>query len=106
MISNNIEIQVLCDACGDITLIQLSCVPADAVIHPCTYGQFQVVDLKINPIGWISLNMTVGNIEYRMPKVRICTQPPFLLILGFDSQQQFQTRCIYDSNGAICISTP
>ncbi|GFW53667.1 uncharacterized protein TNCV_4815681 [Trichonephila clavipes] len=62
VINNSIEIQALCDACGDITIIQQSCIPADAVIHPWTDGQFQVVDHKINPIGWISLNLSVGKI--------------------------------------------
>ncbi|GFW21965.1 hypothetical protein TNCV_4822471 [Trichonephila clavipes] len=50
VINNSIEIQVLCDPCADITIIQQCCIPADAVIHPLTDGQFQVVDPKINPI--------------------------------------------------------
>ncbi|GBM29939.1 hypothetical protein AVEN_111242-1 [Araneus ventricosus] len=41
-----------------------------------------------------------------MPNVGICTQLPYSLILGFDWQQQVQSRCIYDSNGSLCISTP
>ncbi|GFX64540.1 uncharacterized protein TNCV_2811651 [Trichonephila clavipes] len=106
MINNSIEIQVLCDPYADITIIQQSCIPADAVIHPWTDGQFQVVDPKINPIGWISLNLSVGKIVHTMPKVGICTHLPFPLILGFDWQQQVQVRCTYDSNGALCISTP
>ncbi|GFS68078.1 uncharacterized protein TNCV_1362961 [Trichonephila clavipes] len=60
VIKNSIEIQALYDPCADITLIQQSCIPADAVIHPWTDGQFQVVEHKINPIGWISLNLSVG----------------------------------------------
>ncbi|GFV68785.1 putative gypsy-29-i dr [Trichonephila clavipes] len=96
----------LCDPCSDITIIQQSCIPADAVIHPWTDGQFQVVDYKINPIGRISLNLSVGNIVHTMPKVEICTHLPFPLILGFNWQQQVQARCTYDSNGALCISTP
>ncbi|GFX82098.1 hypothetical protein TNCV_398281 [Trichonephila clavipes] len=39
-----------------------------------------------------------------MPKVGICTHLPFSLILRFDWQQQ--VRCTYDSNDALCISTP
>ncbi|GFS28923.1 down syndrome cell adhesion molecule-like protein Dscam2 [Trichonephila inaurata madagascariensis] len=50
--------------------------------------------------------MAVGNIEHMMLKVGICTQPPFPLILGFDWLQQVQPRGTYDSNGALCISTP
>ncbi|GFX95061.1 retrovirus-related Pol polyprotein from transposon 17.6 [Trichonephila clavipes] len=50
VINNSIEIQALCDPCADITIIQQSCIPADAVVHPWTDGQFQVVDHKINPI--------------------------------------------------------
>ncbi|GFR24708.1 uncharacterized protein TNCT_504021 [Trichonephila clavata] len=92
MINNNIEIQALCDPSTDITIIQQSCVPADAVIHPWTDGQLQVVDHKLNPIGWISVNITVGNIEHTMPKVGICTQLSFPLIFGFDWQQQVQAR--------------
>ncbi|GFT37622.1 uncharacterized protein TNCV_67021 [Trichonephila clavipes] len=106
VINNSIEIQALCDPCADITIIQQSCIPADAVIHPLTDGQFQVVDHKINPIGWISLNLSVGNIVHTMPKDGICTHLPFPRILGFDWQQQVQARCTYDSNGALCISTP
>ncbi|GFV17211.1 hypothetical protein TNCV_4557941 [Trichonephila clavipes] len=34
VINNSIEIQALCDPCADITIIQQSCIPADAVIHP------------------------------------------------------------------------
>ncbi|GFQ83028.1 uncharacterized protein TNCT_302501 [Trichonephila clavata] len=41
-----------------------------------------------------------------MPKIRICTQLQFKLILGFDWQQQVQTRCTYKPNGSLCISTP
>ncbi|GFY34953.1 retrovirus-related Pol polyprotein from transposon 297 [Trichonephila clavipes] len=41
-----------------------------------------------------------------MPKVGICNHLPFPLILGFDWQQQVQARCTYNSNGALCISTP
>ncbi|GFS61180.1 uncharacterized protein TNCV_3104471 [Trichonephila clavipes] len=106
VINNSIKIQVLCDPCADITIIQQSCIPADAVIHPWTDGQFQVVDHKINPIGWISLNLSVDNIVHTMPKVGICTHLLFPLILGFDWQQQVQARCTYDYNGALCISTP
>ncbi|GFW77450.1 hypothetical protein TNCV_2498431 [Trichonephila clavipes] len=106
VVNNSIEIQALCDPCADITIIQQSCIPADAVIHPWTDGQFQVVDHKINPISWISLNLSVGKIVHTMPKVGICTHLPFPLILGFDWQQQVQARCTYDSNGALCISTP
>ncbi|GFT93339.1 uncharacterized protein TNCV_1483821 [Trichonephila clavipes] len=96
----------LCDPCADITIIQQSCIPADAVIHPWTDGLFQAVDHKINPIGWIFLNLSVGNIVHTMPKVGICTHLPFPLILGFDWQQKVQARCTYDSNSALCISTP
>ncbi|GFX53017.1 uncharacterized protein TNCV_3228851 [Trichonephila clavipes] len=106
MINNSIESQALRDPCADITIIQQSCIPADAIIHPWTDGQFQVVDHKINPIGWISLNLSVGKIVHTMPKVGICTNLPFPLILGFDWQQQVQDRCTYDSNGALCISSP
>ncbi|GFW90175.1 putative gypsy-29-i dr [Trichonephila clavipes] len=63
VINNSIEIQALCVPCADITIIQQSCIPADAVIHPWTDGQFQVVDHKINPIEWISLNLSVRNIH-------------------------------------------
>ncbi|GFX28114.1 uncharacterized protein TNCV_424411 [Trichonephila clavipes] len=41
-----------------------------------------------------------------MPKVGICTHLPFPLILGFNWQQQVQAICTYDSNSALCISTP
>ncbi|GFV66505.1 uncharacterized protein TNCV_2271681 [Trichonephila clavipes] len=41
-----------------------------------------------------------------MPKIGICTQLPFKLILGFDWQQQVQARCTYDPNGSLYISTP
>ncbi|GFY31267.1 retrovirus-related Pol polyprotein from transposon opus [Trichonephila clavipes] len=96
----------LCDPCAYITIIQQPCIPADAVIHPWTDGQFQAVDHKINPIDWISLNLSVGKIVHTMPKVGICTHLPFPLILGLDWQQQVQARCTYDSNGALCFSTP
>ncbi|GFT68204.1 putative gypsy-29-i dr [Nephila pilipes] len=106
IINNDTEIQALCDPCADITVIQESCVPSDTVIHPWNDGQFQVVDHEIKPIGWISLNIIVGNVEHMMPKIGICTQLPFKLILGFDWQQQVQARCTYDPNGSLCISTP
>ncbi|GFW30006.1 retrovirus-related Pol polyprotein from transposon 17.6 [Trichonephila clavipes] len=41
VINNSIEIQALRDPCADITIIQQSCILADAVIHPWTDGQFQ-----------------------------------------------------------------
>ncbi|GFS68750.1 uncharacterized protein NPIL_139131 [Nephila pilipes] len=100
------EIQALCDPCPDITVIQESCVPSDIVIHPWNDGKFQVVDHEIKPIGWISLNIIIGNVEHMMPKIGICTQLPFKLILGFHWQQQVQARCTYDPNGSLCISTP
>ncbi|GFS53857.1 putative gypsy-29-i dr [Nephila pilipes] len=106
IINNDTEIQALCDPCADITVIQESCVPSDIVIHPWNDGQFQVVDHEIKPIGWISLNIIVGKVEHMMPKIGICTQLPFKLILGFDWQQQVQSRCTYDPNGSLCISTP
>ncbi|GFS82808.1 uncharacterized protein NPIL_110221, partial [Nephila pilipes] len=106
IINNDTEIQALCDPCADITVIQESCIPSDIVIHPWNDGQFQVVDYEIKPIGWISLNIIVGNVENMMPKIGICTQLPFKLILGFDWQQQVQARCTYDPNGSLCISTP
>ncbi|KAF8792329.1 Retrovirus-related Pol polyprotein like [Argiope bruennichi] len=106
IINNDTEIQALCDPCADITIIQQSCVPNDIVINPWTDGQFQVVDHEIKPIGWISLNIIVGNLEHMMPKIGVCTQLPFKLILGFDWQQQVQARCTYDPNGSLCISTP
>ncbi|GFT98843.1 uncharacterized protein NPIL_213531 [Nephila pilipes] len=106
IINNDTEIQALCDPCADITVNQESCVPSDIVIHPWNDGQFQVVDHEIKPIGWISLNIIVGNVEHMMPKIGICTQLPFKLILGFDWQQQVQSRCTYDPNGSLCISTP
>ncbi|GFU17644.1 uncharacterized protein NPIL_382821 [Nephila pilipes] len=106
VIDNDSEIQALCDPCADITVIQKSYIPSDTVIHPWTDGQFQVVDHEIKPIGWISLNIDVGHIKHMMPKVGICAQLPFPLILGFDRQQQIQTRCTYDPNGSLCISTP
>ncbi|GFT73892.1 uncharacterized protein NPIL_236301 [Nephila pilipes] len=106
IINNDTEIQALCDPCADITVIQESCVPSDIVIHPWNDGQFQVVDHEIKPIGWISLSIIVGNVEHMMPKIGICTQLPFKLILGFDWQQQVQARCTYDPNGSLCISTP
>ncbi|GFS71724.1 uncharacterized protein NPIL_550271 [Nephila pilipes] len=106
IINNDTEIQALCDPCADITVIQESCVPSDIVIHPWNDGQFQVVDHEIKPICWISLSIIVGNVEHMMPKIGICTQLPFKLILGFDWQQQVQARCTYDSNGSLCISTP
>ncbi|GFU42420.1 putative gypsy-29-i dr [Nephila pilipes] len=81
IINNDTEIQALCDPCADITVIQECCVPSDIVIHPWNDGQFQVVDHEIKPIGWISLNIIVGN-------------------------QQVQARCTYDPNGSLCISTP
>ncbi|GFS44204.1 uncharacterized protein NPIL_558101 [Nephila pilipes] len=77
IINNDTEIQALCDPCADITVIQESCVPSDIVIHPWNDGQFQVVDHEIKPIGWISLNIIVGNVEHMMPKIGICTQLPF-----------------------------
>ncbi|GFW07994.1 retrovirus-related Pol polyprotein from transposon 17.6 [Trichonephila clavipes] len=103
VINNSIEIQALWDPCADITIIQQSCIPADAVIHPWTDGQCQVIDHKINPIGWISLNLSVGNIVHTMPKVGICTHLPFPLILEFDWQQQVQARCTYDSNEDVVL---
>ncbi|GFS93366.1 putative gypsy-29-i dr [Nephila pilipes] len=106
IINNDTEIQALCDPCADITVIQESCVPSDIIIHPWNDGQFQVVDHEIKPIGWISLNIIVGNVEHMMPKIGICTQLPFKLILGFDWQKQVQARCTYDPNGSLCISTP
>ncbi|GFS54275.1 putative gypsy-29-i dr [Nephila pilipes] len=106
IINNDTEIQALCDPCADITVIQESCVPSDIVIHPWNDGQFQVVDHEIMPKGWISLNIIVGNVEHMMPKIGICTQLPFKLILGFDWQQQVQARCTYEPNGSLCISTP
>ncbi|GFY48161.1 uncharacterized protein TNIN_135731 [Trichonephila inaurata madagascariensis] len=104
ILNNGTEIQALCDPYADITVIQQSCVPNDIVIHPWTDGQFQVVDHEIKPIGWISLNIIAGNVEYMMPKIGICTQLPFKLILGFDWQQQ--ARCTYDPNDLLCISAP
>ncbi|GFX66343.1 CCHC-type domain-containing protein [Trichonephila clavipes] len=104
--SRDTEIQALCDPCADITVIQQYCVPNDIVIHPWSDGQFQVVDHEIKPIGWISLNIIAGNVEHMLPKIGICTQLPFKLILGFDGQQQVQGRCSYDPNGSLCISTP
>ncbi|KAF8792732.1 hypothetical protein HNY73_004299 [Argiope bruennichi] len=101
IINNDTEIQALCDPCADITVIQQSCVPNDIVINPWTDGQFQVVDHEIKPIGWISLNIIVGNLEHMMPKIGVCTQLPFKLILGFDWQQQVQARCTYDPNGSL-----
>ncbi|CAL1284200.1 unnamed protein product [Larinioides sclopetarius] len=101
VIINETEIQALCDPCADITVIQQSCVPNDIVINPWTDGQFQVVDHEKKPIGWISLNITVGNLEHMMPKIGVCTQLPFKLILGFDWQQQVQARCTYDPNGSL-----
>ncbi|GFS83123.1 uncharacterized protein NPIL_638471 [Nephila pilipes] len=101
IINNDTEIQALCDPCADITVIQESCVPSDIVIHPWNDGQFQVVDHEIKPIGWISLNIIVGNVEHMMPKIGICTQLPFKLILGFDWQQHVQARCTYDPNGSL-----
>jgi len=106
IINNDTEIQALCDPCADITVIQQSCVPNDIVINPWTDGQFQVVDHEIKPIGWISLNIIVGNLEHMMPEIGVCTQLPFKLILGFDWQQQVQARCTYDPNGSLCIATP
>ncbi|GFS68843.1 putative gypsy-29-i dr [Nephila pilipes] len=106
IINNDTEIQALCDPCADITVIQESCVPSDIVIHPWNDGQFQVVDHEIKPIGWISLNIIVGNVEHMMPKIGICTQLLFKLILGFDWQRQVQARCTYDPKGSLCISTP
>ncbi|GFU37504.1 putative gypsy-29-i dr [Nephila pilipes] len=101
IINNDTEIQALCDPCADITVIQESCVPSDIVIHPWNDGQFQVVDHEIKPIGWVSLNIIVGNLKHMMPKIGICTQLPFKLILGFDWQQQVQARCTYDPNGSL-----
>ncbi|GFT68866.1 uncharacterized protein NPIL_617751 [Nephila pilipes] len=106
IIDNDTEIQALCDPCADITVIQKSYIPSDTVIHPWTDGQFQVVDHEMKPIGWISLNIDVGHIKHMTPKVGICAQLPFPLILGFDWQQQIQARCTYDPNGSLCISTP
>ncbi|GFT16355.1 uncharacterized protein NPIL_84131, partial [Nephila pilipes] len=103
IINNDTEIQALCDPCADITVIQESCVPSDIVIHPWNDGQFQVFDHEIKPIGWISLNIIVGNVEHMMAKIGICTQLPFKLILGFDWQQQVQARCTYDPNGSLLI---
>ncbi|GFS29142.1 uncharacterized protein NPIL_655521 [Nephila pilipes] len=89
-----------------ISVIQESCVLSDIVIHPWNDGQFQVVDHEIKHIDWISLNIIVGNVEHMMPKIGICIQLPFKLILGFDWQQQVQDKCTYDPNGSLCISTP
>ncbi|GFQ97408.1 uncharacterized protein TNCT_319071 [Trichonephila clavata] len=50
--------------------------------------------------------MTVGNIEHTMSKFGVCNLLLFPLILGFDWQQQVQARCTYESNGALCNSTP
>ncbi|GFQ74638.1 uncharacterized protein TNCT_34331 [Trichonephila clavata] len=63
MINNNIKIQAVYDPCADITIIQQSCIPTDAVIHPWNDEQFQVGDHKINSSGWISLNMTIAIIK-------------------------------------------
>ncbi|GBM78768.1 hypothetical protein AVEN_7163-1 [Araneus ventricosus] len=104
IINKNTEIKALCDPCSDITVIQQSCVPADSVIQPSTDGELHVVNHKIKPVGCISLSSNVGKISIFMPKVGICTQLPYLLILGFDWQQQVQ--CIYEPNGLLCISTP
>ncbi|GFS72450.1 uncharacterized protein NPIL_649651 [Nephila pilipes] len=98
IIDNDTEIQALCYPCADITVFQKSYIPSNTVIHPWTDGQFQVVDHEIKPIGWISLNIDVGHIKHMMPKVGICPQLPFPLILGFDWQQQIQARCTYDPN--------
>ncbi|GBM59965.1 hypothetical protein AVEN_178215-1 [Araneus ventricosus] len=100
------ELQALWDPLADITVIQQSCVPADSVCHPWTDGEFQIVDHEIRPIGWIFLNINVGKIDHLMPKVGICTQLPYSLILGFHWQQQVQARCIYDPNGSLCTSRP
>ncbi|GFR13681.1 uncharacterized protein TNCT_22571 [Trichonephila clavata] len=106
IINNETEIQALCDPCAYITIIQQSCVPNYIVVHPWTDGQFQVVEHEIKPIGRISLNIIAGNVIHMMPKIGICTQLPFKLILVFDWQQQVQARCTYDPNGSLCISTP
>ncbi|GFU37069.1 uncharacterized protein NPIL_601501 [Nephila pilipes] len=66
---------------------------------------FNLNDQEIKPVGWISLNINIGNIEHMMPKVGICAQLPFPLILGFH-WQQVQARCTYDPNGSLCIVTP
>ncbi|GBM86956.1 hypothetical protein AVEN_134386-1 [Araneus ventricosus] len=104
IINKNTEIQAFCDPCSDITVIQQSCVPAYSVIHPSTDGELQVVDHKIKPVGCISLSSNVDKISLFMPKVGICTQLPYLLILGFEWQQQVQ--CIYEPSGSLCITTP
>ncbi|GFU15320.1 uncharacterized protein NPIL_11611 [Nephila pilipes] len=88
IIHNDTEIQALCDPSADIKAIQKSYIPSDTIIHPWTNGQFQVFDHEIKPIGWISLNIYVGHIKHMMPKVGICAQLPFPLILGFDWQQK------------------
>ncbi|GFU74495.1 uncharacterized protein TNCV_4145201 [Trichonephila clavipes] len=106
IINNDTEIQSICDPCADITVIQQSCVPNDIALHSWSDGQFQVVNHEIKPIGWISLNIIVGNVEHVMPKFGICTQLPFKFILGFDWQQQVQARCTYDPNGSLGVSTP
>ncbi|GFX62151.1 uncharacterized protein TNCV_2228771 [Trichonephila clavipes] len=64
VINDSIEIKALCDPCADIPINQQSCIPADGVIQPWTYRQFQVVDHKTNQIGCISLNLSVGNIVH------------------------------------------
>ncbi|GFW82266.1 hypothetical protein TNCV_3817471 [Trichonephila clavipes] len=43
--------QVICDPCADITIIQQSDVPVDDVIHSWTDGQFPIVGHKTYPIG-------------------------------------------------------
>ncbi|GFQ67459.1 putative gypsy-29-i dr [Trichonephila clavata] len=103
MINNHIEIQAQCDPCAEITIIQQSCIPADAVIHQWTHGQFQVVDHKINRKGWNSLILTVGNIEHMMLIVSIYSQFPFPLILGFDWQHQVQAsiNCITSNEASL-----
>ncbi|GFX60471.1 hypothetical protein TNCV_1181901 [Trichonephila clavipes] len=63
IIDNDTEIQVLCDSWADSTVIQQSCIPNNIVINPWTDGQFKVHH-EIKPIGWISLNLIVGNVEH------------------------------------------
>ncbi|GFS78859.1 uncharacterized protein NPIL_325651 [Nephila pilipes] len=65
---------------------------------------FNLNDQEIKPVGWISLNINIGNIEHFMLKVGICAQLSFPLVLGFP-WQQVQARCTYDPNESLCIST-
>jgi hypothetical protein len=58
------------------------------------------------PLGWITGRIQLGDIDYTMPKIAVCSILPVPLILGTDWQYAVQARCVFDPNGDLCIATP